>query len=82
MTFDELVASLRQVDGQRDKGKRPPDFHFRSRPFLHFHNGPDQTYADVRFGGDFPSDDARSCMRCVRCCVRSILICRASGLCR
>jgi hypothetical protein len=22
-------------------------------PFLHFHNGPDRTYADVRFGGDF-----------------------------
>jgi hypothetical protein len=28
-------------------------FHFRSKPFLHFHNGPDRTYADVRFGGDF-----------------------------
>ena len=37
MTFDELVASLRQIDGQRDKGKHPPDFHFRSKPFLHFH---------------------------------------------
>jgi hypothetical protein len=53
MTFDELVASLRQIDGQRDKGKHPPNFHFRSKPFLHFHNGPDRTYADVRFGGDF-----------------------------
>ena len=51
--FDELVASLRQIDGQRDKGKHPPDFHFRSKPFLHFHNGPDRTHADVRFGGDF-----------------------------
>jgi hypothetical protein len=27
--------------------------HVRSKPFLHFHNGPDRTYADVRFGGDF-----------------------------
>jgi hypothetical protein len=53
MTFDELVASLRQIDGQRDKETHPPSFHFRSKPFLHFHNGPDRTYADVRFGGDF-----------------------------
>lgn len=22
-------------------------------PFLHFHDGPDRTYADVRLGGDF-----------------------------
>jgi hypothetical protein len=28
-------------------------FHFRSKPFLHFHNGPDRTCADVRFGGHF-----------------------------
>jgi hypothetical protein len=52
MTFDELVASLRQIDGQRDKGKHPPNFRFRSKPFPHFHNGPDRTYAGVRFGGD------------------------------
>src|ERR1039457_5276651 len=50
MTSGELAASLRQIDGQRDKGKHPPNFHFRSKPFLHFHNGPDRTYADVRFG--------------------------------
>jgi hypothetical protein len=25
MTFDELVASLRQIDGQRDKGKHPTE---------------------------------------------------------
>jgi hypothetical protein len=31
----------------------PTNFHFGSKPFLHFHNGPDRTYADVRFGGDF-----------------------------
>jgi hypothetical protein len=53
MTSGELVASLRQIDGQRDKGKHPPNLHFRSKPFLHSRNGPDQTYADVRLGGDF-----------------------------
>jgi hypothetical protein len=52
MTSGELVASLRQIDGQRDKGKHPPDFHFRSKPFPHFHNGPGRTYANVRFGGN------------------------------
>ena len=53
MTFDELAPSLRQIDGQRDKAKHPPNFHFRSKPFLRFHNGPGRTYADVRSGGDF-----------------------------
>ncbi len=53
MTSGELAASLRQTGGQRDKGKHPPNFHFRSKPFLHFHNGPGRTCADVRFGGDF-----------------------------
>jgi len=53
MTSGELAASLRQIDGQRDKGKHPPNFHFRSKPFPHFRNGPSRTYADVRFGGDF-----------------------------
>ena len=51
MTFDEIVASLRQSEGLRNKGKRHPNFHFRSKPFLHFHNGPDGPYADVSFGG-------------------------------
>jgi hypothetical protein len=51
MTSGELVASLRQIDGQRDKGKHPPNFHFRWKPFLHFHNGPDRTYADVGSAG-------------------------------
>jgi hypothetical protein len=51
MTFDELAASLHQIEGQRDKAKHPPDSHFRSKPFLHFHNGPGRTSADVRFGG-------------------------------
>ena len=49
MTFGELVASLRQIDGQRGEGKHPPNVHFRSKPFLHVRNGPDRTYADVRF---------------------------------
>jgi hypothetical protein len=53
MTLDELVASLRQIDGQRDKVKHAPNFHFRSKPYLYFHNAPDRAYADVRFGGDF-----------------------------
>jgi hypothetical protein len=53
MTSGELAASLRQIDGQRDKGKHPPNFHFRSKPFPDFRNGPGRTYADVRFGGDF-----------------------------
>jgi len=71
MTFDELVASLRQIDGQRDKGKHPPNFHFRSMPFLHFHNGPDRAYADVRFGGDFEPVTAYP--------ARRMLICIAGG---
>ena len=49
-TFDELAAPLRQIDGQRDKGKHPPNLHFRSKPFPHIRNGPDRTYADVQFG--------------------------------
>ena len=53
MTFDELAASLRQIDGQRDKGKHPTGLPLHSKPFLHFHNGPGRTCADVRFGGDF-----------------------------
>jgi hypothetical protein len=35
------------------QGKNPPNFHFRSKPFLHFHNDPGRTYADIRSGGDF-----------------------------
>ena len=55
MSFDELVESLREIEGLRDKGKRHPNFHLRSKPFLHFHSGPDGTYADVRFDADFES---------------------------
>ena len=56
MTHEQLVASLRGVDGLVDVGRDPPNFHFRSRPFLHFHATDDGVYADVRFGtGDFKS---------------------------
>jgi hypothetical protein len=53
MTSGELAASRRRIDGQRAKGKHPPSSHFRSKPFLHFRNGPGRTCADVRSGGDF-----------------------------
>ena len=53
MTFDDLVAALRELDSLRDKGKRHPNFHYKSRPFLHFHSGDDGVWADVRFGDDF-----------------------------
>lgn len=53
MTFDDLVAALREVEGLRDTGKRHPNFRFRSKPFLHFHDGPEGAYADVRFEADF-----------------------------
>lgn len=53
MSFDDLVAALRQVEGLRDKGKRYPNFHLRSKPFLHFHPGTAGLYADVRFGDAF-----------------------------
>ena len=53
MDFDELVEALRTIDGLRDKGKRHPNFHYRSRPFLHFHSGEQGTYADVRWDAEF-----------------------------
>jgi hypothetical protein len=52
-SLGRVEVTGRQIDGQRDKGKHPPNFHFRSKPFLHFRNGPGRTYAGVRFGGDF-----------------------------
>jgi hypothetical protein len=62
LTHDELVAALRAIEGLRDVGgQHAPNFQFRSRPFLHFHDGPDGRYADVRFGtGDFEPVMARS----------------------
>jgi hypothetical protein len=54
MTHEQLVESLRAVEGLVDVGRNPPNFHFRSRPFLHFHTNDEGIYADVRFGnGDF-----------------------------
>ncbi len=54
MTHEQLLDALRAVDGLTDVGRDPPNFHFRSRPFLHFHTHDDRIYADVRFGnGDF-----------------------------
>ena len=52
MTHEQLVEALRAIDGLVDVGIDPPNFHFRSQPFLHFHRSDDGgTYADVRFGG-------------------------------
>jgi hypothetical protein len=54
MTHEELVGALRGIDGLVDIGIDPPNFHFRGRPFLHFHRNDEGTYADVRLGtGDF-----------------------------
>ena len=53
MSHEGLVAALRAVDGLVDVGRDPPNFHFRGRPFLHFHRSEEGTYADVRLGGDF-----------------------------
>lgn len=54
MTHEQLLDALRAIDGLVDVGHDPPNFHFRSRPFLHFHTHDDGIYADVRFGnGDF-----------------------------
>ena len=54
MTHQDLVDALRAIDGLVDVGADPPNFQFRSRPFLHFHTTEEGTYADVRFGtGDF-----------------------------
>jgi hypothetical protein len=50
MTHDELVEALRSIDGLVDHGGGSPNFHFRSRPFLHFHEDDRGTYADVRLG--------------------------------
>ena len=54
MSHDELVEGLRAIEGLRDVGKTHPVFHYRSKPFLHFHDSPEGRYADVRLGsGDF-----------------------------
>jgi len=54
MTHEALVDALRSVEGLVDVSGDPPIFHFRSRPFLHFHDRDGHAYADVKFGsGDF-----------------------------
>ena len=54
MTHEDLVDALRGVDGLVDVSRDPPTFHFRSRPFLHFHERDGHIYADIKFGpGDF-----------------------------
>jgi hypothetical protein len=52
MSHDDLVTALRGIEGLVDVGKDPPNFQFRSRPFLHFHVHPggDGVFAHVRFG--------------------------------
>jgi hypothetical protein len=50
MTHDDLVEALRSIDGLVDHGGGSPNFHFRSHPFLHFHEDDRGTYADVRLG--------------------------------
>jgi len=34
-TFDELVASLRQMNGQRDKGKAPTELPLQTEAVMH-----------------------------------------------
>jgi len=54
MSHQGLIDALRAIEGLVDVGGDPPNFQFRSRPFLHFHTDERGTYADVRFGtGDF-----------------------------
>ena len=49
-THDDLVAALRRIEGLEDVGNYHPNFHFRSRPFLHFHVDARGIYADVKLG--------------------------------
>jgi hypothetical protein len=53
MTFDQLATDFVRSTASATREKHPPNFHSRSEPVLHFHNGPGRTCADVRFGGDF-----------------------------
>jgi hypothetical protein len=57
MTHLELVEALRSIDGLEDVtgglGDRP-NFHLRHKPFLHFHERPEEgggIYADVKLEG-------------------------------
>ena len=54
MTHSQLIDELRAIDGLVDvtggRGDRP-NFHLRSRPYLHFHESDGAVYADVKVGG-------------------------------
>lgn len=54
MTHDELVDALGRLPELRDRGGAGrPNFHYKSRPFLHFHEDDQgRVYADVFLGGD------------------------------
>jgi hypothetical protein len=61
MTHLQLVEALRSIDDLVDvtKGNDDrPNFHFRHKPFLHFHSDPEagDMYADVKFGGGPAAD--------------------------
>jgi hypothetical protein len=47
----DLLTALRSIDGIIEK--RPGAFSRGSRAFLHFHDDPTGTYADVRFASEF-----------------------------
>lgn len=49
--LDDLIAALRGIPGLVEK--RPGAFSRGSRAFLHFHEDPTGSYADVRLGDDF-----------------------------
>jgi hypothetical protein len=49
--LDKLVDALRATEGLTPKGKSQATFYIGSKPFLHFHDGPDGLVADVRFDG-------------------------------
>jgi hypothetical protein len=50
-TITDLLIQLRGIDGIAEK--RAGAFSRGSRAFLHFHDDPTGTYADVRLGNDF-----------------------------
>ena len=49
--LEEVLSDLRQVDGLTEKKRGV--FYRGSRAFLHFHEDPTGTYADVRVETDF-----------------------------
>ena len=49
--IEDLLAALREVPGLQEKKRGV--FYRRSKAFLHFHEDPTGTYADVRLSDDF-----------------------------